>query len=902
MNFSDLACIISFFDSISTTNECAIEDQITRCTYTIRCRVYAGRTTNPSCDTDNVRVKFIMTDSSAEFLTTGFFGSTNFDSRVRTIEAVNNNWTNLEPFAFKYYYRSTEMIITFNNIKAIKNEAFKNFVNLKYLNLSSNSIDTLQAKAFLLSDAKDSTSLQILDLSNNKLTILNDEFSYIPKLTTLYLQKNNLHVLSDFIFNHLESLTSLNLSFNYLDAINSTLINSKMLINLDISNNQITKLIGYQLNRLLALQVFNASNNSIESVDSNCFNQAFSLSIVDLSFNNITSPIENVMFTVSNKLIFLNLYNNHISYIQRDSFKHNRLNYINLENNNLSGEIIIDTFAGLNNISKLDLSKQNISSIRNGAFSDMNMLLILNLSYNRISEVESYSFSNLSISVLNISYNRLSVLDFFQNGLTNLTELYLSNNNIINIPQYTFKNQILLKVLDISVNKIKYIEPFSLPLKNVQYLNLSGNELTGVIKKDIFSPAKYLRFLDLSNFNITEIDEMAFVDLPVMARLNLSHNQISKIHFNNFNGVDNIYSLDISNNLLSRLQFNSSILSNLKAVYLNNNKLENTSKIFPGVCKLLYLDISHNNIANLTGVGSYIYPNLTVLHLGQNNIETFNNPDTNTLTTLVDLGLSSNRIKSIKLNYFKDLMSLDLRNNSLTQINGSLFKDIDCLQALDLSQNNITELPPGTFQNMKNLKLVNLSSNAISQLRYGSLIGLHKTELLDISRNNLSSVDVDVFHECEKLNTLIIDYNYLKTLDVQTLTSKYLLNLKSLSLGGNPISCKEIILNVRSGRSNLVEVTAIDKVYHEDNVHGIKCGDYSLPTTVSTSLSPEMNDSSHTTSYIVLIWCTVITLILIAVGALVYIKMYRNGEMIAIYPKRFRSSLELQGVDFNRDS
>ncbi|KAF9803735.1 hypothetical protein SFRURICE_012034 [Spodoptera frugiperda] len=204
--------------------------------------------------------------------------------------------------------------------------------------------------------------------------------------------------------------------------------------------------------------------------------------------------------------------------------------------------------------------------------------------------------------------------------------------------------------------------------------------------------------------------------------------------------------------------------------------------------------------------------------------------ETDSLTTLLDLDVSSNDLRDINLSYFKELMSANLGNNKLTNVNMTSFRNNEYLQSLDVSRNNITDLPPGTFLLMKNLKLLNVSSNYLTKLRFGSLKGLHKTEVLDLSKNYISVLDVDVFHDCDDLKTLIIDYNRIKTLDVERLILIHVRKLRTLSLGGNPIACKEIVhnikaINVSSYTVREVEVTAVDKIYHEDNVHGIKCGD-----------------------------------------------------------------------------
>lgn len=894
---------------ISSSAVCEIRNaDYVHCNYTVACTTNPGSVSNPSCDVTPY-VTFTIQSSNLEYLTTGFFAATNFDSRVHVIVAIGNSWNTIDSAAFRYYTKCERLDISYNYIVKIKDEAFRNLNLLLYLNISNNNVERLDPRSFLISDSRDNF-VQELDLSNNKLIELSNELNELSHLKMLHLQNNRLENMADDAFMSLKNLNYLNLQNNRLKFLNLTLTSLKLLRTLDLSYNYLMKLSGYEINRLIAIVDFNVSHNALTSVESNCFNQAFSLQTVDFSYNNINTIIENVMFINNIELKYLNFHNNHIKGIQENSFKHCSLDYINFENNNITGDIKENTFIGLRNVTKLDLSRQSIIGLKDKAFFDMGRLLHLNLSSNNIGVVENSSFVNTSITVLDLSDNKVSYLYFLQNCLTNLSELYINNNNITVVPKHVFDSQTQIKRLDLSMNRIVSIEEYSLPLKNLQYLNIVGNRLNGIIRKNVFSPAKYLRFLDLSNFNITKIDEFAFVDLTVLARLNISNNQIETIHPNNFKGVDNMYSLDISHNNLTNLSFNNSILTNLKAFYLNNNNLTQISKLFSNKCKLLYLDMSNNNISDLTEFGADILPNLTVLHLANNNIRKFNNPKINSLTTLIDLGLSSNEIRSLDLSYFKELISVDLSNNNLSYINSTLLKNNEYLQSLDVSRNNITDLPPGTFQFMKNLKLLNLSSNFLTKLRYGSLKGLHKTELLDLSRNNIAALDVDVFHECNELKTLIIDYNRIKTFDVERLILISLRKLKTLSLGGNPISCKEIVHNMKSANFTFyavrqVEVTSIDKIYHEDNVHGIQCGDAVIneTTTVKPELTSVDSGSSFSSVGIVLIWCSLLTILLIAGGVVAYIKLYKKRLLVisSNMTLQMRNSLELDGSDFQSD-
>lgn len=914
MDLKFIFCLFLAFIS-SASSECVLTRRYSNCNYTVFCELTAASVSNPSCENDPY-VTFVITKSRLTYLTTGYFSSTNFDSRVREIIAKGNAWEIIDGSGFRYYPNTIKLDISNTSIEKISNEAFRNLVNLQYLNISHNYIRTLNPRSFYTSDSVTNT-VKILDLSNNILVELSSELNLMPNLIKLYLQNNMLSSLTDDSFVSLKHLEYLDLRHNRLQNLNLTLMNLKMLKTIDVSQNYLLKLSGYEINRMVGLVYFNASYNMITAVESNCFNQAKYLESVDFSNNFINTTIQSELFNANSRLHYLNFSHNSIRGIQDHSFSNTNLLHINLKNNNISGTLNENTFKGIIHIPTLDLSNQNIVGIKNNTFSGMRDLMHLNLSRNNINDIEISSFNSNSMTILDLSYNKIYYLNFLQNCSLNLTELYLNNNNITVVQKNTFADQIQLVKLDLSMNRIISIEPNALPLKNLQYLNIGGNNINGVIKKNTFSPAKYLKFLDLSNFNITRIDDSAFIDLNVLARLNLSKNHIESIAANNFNGVNNMFSLDLSHNNLTYFSFNNSdSTNNLTALFLNNNRLSNISKLFLNTSKLIYLELSNNNISDTTSIGSHLFPNLKVLHLGNNKINEFNNPETDSLTTLLDLDVSSNELRDINLSYFKELMSANLGNNKLTNVNLTSFRNNEYLQSLDVSRNNITDLPPGTFLLMKNLKLLNVSSNYLTKLRFGSLKGLHKTEVLDLSKNYISVLDVDVFHDCDDLKTLIIDYNRIKTLDVERLILIHVRKLRTLSLGGNPIACKEIVhnikaINVSSYTVREVEVTAIDKIYHEDNVHGIKCGDDGIDDRNNASDAKAKNSTGISTppvlpplsSTAVLVWCSILTLLFIGVGLLIYIKVFRHQDYAISnnLTMQMRNSIVSETSDFQRD-
>ncbi|KAL0869594.1 hypothetical protein ABMA27_005856 [Loxostege sticticalis] len=862
----------------SVHGSCSILDRVDGCQYTVHCLGTPGSVYSSNCE-EHPNVTFVVENSNVRVLSLSFFSRTNFDQRVRQFKAIGNSWEFIEPNTFKYYRKSVSLDLSKNGIINLEKEAFNELTLLKQLNLSDNNIQELPEKSLQLSVVSEN-SLEVLDLSKNLITSIGSNvFSNLANLKILFLHDNQIMTLKSDCFSILRHLTYLTLYNNRITSLNTVLVSMGELKFLDISRNKINKLSGIDMIRLVSLTKLNMSQNAIETIEFNCLNQAFSLHTLDLSYNRLTTPFEKPILSYNSNLTYLNLYSNNITSLGDSTFKSTKLNYLNIENNKITGDITINTFEGLQKLTYLNITHQHITSIRNNAFSEMVNLQHLDLSQNDIGIVENSSFVNASALItLNLSYNSIKDLVFFKMFSSNLTEIYINNNMITAVPKDIFSNHSRLSKLDLSANKITVIEPNALSLNNIQYLNLKDNILSGILVDGVFSPAKLLKKLDLSHHNLKAINASAFSNLPLLESLDLSFNNIQYIDSNNFKGVDNMSILNVSNNSLTYFNIDGKF-ENLKALLLSYNGLASIPNIlkFTNPLKLLLLKISYNNISNVTYPGFENFTNLLILDLSNNKISKFNNRFTNTLTSLVALNLESNHIKEINLTFFKNISHVNISNNDIAYIDESHFKNLENLDHLDLKGNKIKTISPGTFQHFASLKFLTLSQNNITFLRFGSFRGLNNTNVIDLSHNSIQTINVDIFHECYQLTKIIIDYNNISSINIERLL-EVSPKLELISLGGNPIACEEIVksTNKKFGGRNF-QITSMHKIFHEDNVHGIRCGEINrnvtngVTTEVISTLMLDKPESqkSESSSLLLVVWCSVIsTLLIIGLGFL----------------------------------
>lgn len=270
----------------------------------------------------------------------------------------------------------------------------------------------------------------------------NKVFPYMPKLEELDLRKCSIYYIEKDIFTTIPHLKSLLLSHNQLITFNA--LNSpafSQLLYLDLSNNPL---------------YLNSLN----------FTHFLSLRTLDLSYTKGSSIFKNAFQTSGAKLKKLSMCYSELSYIEDDAFINlDTLKVLDLRgNNNLGQSLSSRTFNGLASLEELHLAEctlkvlSRVSLVHNSTIEmdllhNLTLLKRINLAKNDITSITSKTFENLS----------------------QLESLDLSNNYIRSWKEPVFKNM-NMKNLNVAHNHFNYITNAMLQdFRNLKTLIISPN-------------------------------------------------------------------------------------------------------------------------------------------------------------------------------------------------------------------------------------------------------------------------------------------------------------------------------------------------------------------------------------------------------------------------------------------
>lgn len=460
-------------------------------------------------------------------------------------------WLNLKNFAIDQQFieniHSCQKlcVLKLNGSDLTSNILIENFLNLRCLYFSNE----LFKKNFKLEFGENNNKLEFLSLPSN--LELNESILKLTSLKTFHLGRIEKIEDSFHLINKLNSLEKFNLELfqqNYLDSSNNT-----------NNSDYISKLTDFYL--------FSKANKLI-SLQSGLF--------------------DNLKQLKSLKLKSVLIENGQDLYSQFNSNFHSFK--VNLENCLFSSQIGLEElkiefqleflqpklFDGLENLKKLDLSRNKIKEMQPELFSHLKQLREINMSFNSIKQLqprvftESVRFENLKLNNNFIKIIENNALE----GLENLVSLDLSGNMIEKLEKNFFYTLNQLKRLEFGANHIQILdnEVFS-NLGSLEYLGLEGNRVKE-IGKDVFKGLGNLKNLNLSRNQIDELSPDVFSHLNQLEELNLYGNRLKFLVNPGFVWLNSLQKLDLSNNQIRNIEnevFKG--VENLRKLDLTDNKL-----------------------------------------------------------------------------------------------------------------------------------------------------------------------------------------------------------------------------------------------------------------------------------------------------------------------------------------
>lgn len=343
-----------------------------------------------------------------------------------------------------------------------------------------------------------------------------------------------------------------------------------------------------------------------------------------------------------------------------------------------------------------------------------------------------------------------------------------------------------------SLKGLRSLRNLTIRTHNTDWSSVSMDIAKNVFNEELF----FLENLDLSTNNMWTIPDGMICPLKNLQYFNASGNKLRD---------------------LSHLHLSASISTvlskkcgpNLKVLDLSHNNIESLSPaIFSNLGKLLELNLSNNGMTFIADRALEGLVSLSVINLAENRINSLPPELFSEAKNVKEINLSNNTLNVLAPGIFNDLeqlLSLDLSHNQLASewINGLTFKGLHRLVILDLNNNHINKLDSGTFKSLKNLQFLRLQENRIAALSENMFLELTKLTTLTLSNNQLRRVDATTFSGLTSLAILSLDYNQITEIHEEAFGS---LNssLQDLHLNGNKL------LRVPIGLSSVPHLKTLD--------------------------------------------------------------------------------------------
>ncbi|XP_026217825.1 toll-like receptor 13 [Anabas testudineus] len=342
----------------------------------------------------------------------------------------------------------------------------------------------------------------------------------------------------------------------------------------------------------------------------------------------------------------------------------------------------------------------------------------------------------------------------------------------------------------------------------VKGLDLSTNQISKIHVSD-FKKLSNMTELYLDKNNISQIDNSAFASLICLKELNLHLNKLVELQEGLFDGLSNLTKLIISRNYIKTV----------------------AATAFQPMTSLKVLDLSNNKLEHITEVRSIsqLLPHLQMLYITRNNFNTFQSWElTNRSVGLSHLDLSQNPMVVLRItaDVFPNLTFLNISNSPgkqqmILDVHNKTF--LSRVSTLDISGLQMAFDDMKTLLQTVNTSLRSLRMNAMKQnltaLVYISC-SIPTMSTLQLRHNKLRTVSSDMFNMCINVTELDLINNQIQIIHKDAFRA--LQKLRILTLSGNLLS------SVPTATRNLPALEELN--LNNNNISRLECEDFANQT------------------------------------------------------------------------
>lgn len=353
-----------------------------------------------------------------------------------------------------------------------------------------------------------------------------------------------------------------------------------------------------------------------------------------------------------------------------------------------------------------------------------------------------------NIRSLDISYSGLHSLTTFNETLGQLVELNMSHNHLTGNPGEFFTKN---------------------PMPRLMEVDLSYNEF-----RHVWGLPDALKKIDLSHNNLSLINYNELANVPNLEFIDLSYNSLEEIgHADVFSTAKHFKTLQLQNNPYR--EFNGQFLQLLKREVTVNCSWKNVTTFGMEGNVGKPIRILKNN--GTEGVLSTADKKLNVFcHEGSferiervkfannyvENISELFHCLTPSLRNLILSGRFAEKLNLTSIERFENLTELTLNDGLLASFDFKAIEKLRKLQKLDISRNNLKQIVNLQHNPRSYIYELNLSGNYIGQIDASTFRKYSFLRKLYLSNTNLSFDNLTAFESLDGLETLNISYNHLE--------------------------------------------------------------------------------------------------------------------------------------------